>query len=181
MKYLLIFLSSLTLNGAFGQGTKLDSSVGNMYLDKYVNRNFDSLLTDQGLKTLETKYGIKFQSLAACINPLTIQILNEDEIKFIKVRLEQIAQVLFNEGTPILISVGGSNSVQGTKELNEKGNRYNVTYVSFGNYALLKRENMNLKKPSMEKQKNFLELRRLSRMQPAANKGHKTLCSIVGS
>jgi hypothetical protein len=156
MKYLLIFLFSVTLNCALGQGTELDSLVSNLYLDKYVNRNFDSLLTDQGLKTIEAKYGIKFQSLAACINPLTIQILNEDEVKFIKVRLEQIAQALCSEGTPILISIGGSNSVQGTKELNEKGNKYNVTYVSFGNYCVVEKREHEFEKTFNGKTKDVL-------------------------
>jgi len=159
MKYLLIFLFLPTLNIAFGQETKLDSLVTTIYVDKYVNRDFESLPTDDGIRALEAKYKIRFKSLAACINPLTTQVLGEDEVQVLKGRIEQIAQALFNDGTPILISVGGSNSVQWAKDMNEKGNKYNVTYVSFGNYCVVEKTEREFEKVFNRKISELLGIR----------------------
>lgn len=54
-----------------------------------------------------------------------------------KIRLEKIAEIFYNEGTPILISVGGLNSFQFAEKYNKKRNKYNLKYVSFGNGCLI--------------------------------------------
>ncbi len=127
----------LGIQVTYGQEAKSDSIAFKYNLDKFINRSFDSLKTDNLLLTIEARHGVKFDNLGSCLMLATVRILNEDELKHLNARVEEIAERFYTEGSPILISLGGSNSVYATNRLNQKGNKYNVTYVSLGNYCVV--------------------------------------------
>ena len=133
----IVFISSI--NWVFGQGLKADSIAFKHNWDKYIDREFESLEADSLLSTIETKYGTKINSLGSCFVLATVGVLNKEELKHLNVRVEEIAGRFYQEGSPILLSIGGSNSGESTNELNRKGNKYNVTYVSFGNYCVVQK------------------------------------------
>jgi hypothetical protein len=66
----------------------------------------------------------------------TVRLLDNEKLKHLNARVEEIAGRFYQEGSPILILLGGSNSVDTANKLNKKRNKYNLTYVSFGNYCV---------------------------------------------
>src|SRR6187455_3308603 len=134
--HLIVIVFILSVQVTYGQGEKSDSLAFKHNLDKFINRSFDSLKADNLLLKNETRHGVKLDNLGSCLMFATVRILNEDELKHLNARVEEIAERFYREGSPILISLGGSNSVYATNRLNQKGNKYHVTYVSLGNYCV---------------------------------------------
>ena len=118
----------------YSQGS--DSSYSTPLLEQYVNRCVDSLETIEYLKTYSHSRGLEFCNLAGCF--VFLEAYGEDTLlnQAIFERIRQIAQRFYNDGTPILIHVGGINSVESCKRLNEEGNSYGITFISLGNSCL---------------------------------------------
>ncbi|KXX66874.1 hypothetical protein [Flammeovirga sp. SJP92] len=119
---------------AFGQDKDLIYSTP--LLDKYVNRCIDSLEPIEYLKINDYSKEIDFCNLASCLTFL--EAYDQDSLlnQAIYERLRQIAQVFYNEGTPILLLGYSMNSVELSESLNMKENPYGITYISLGNSCL---------------------------------------------
>jgi hypothetical protein len=128
-------LFHLTIHSVFGQVLKLDSIAFELDQEKFINRSFNSLEQDSTLLTIELRYGVRLDNIQPCLMLATVKILNEEQMEHLNARVEEIAERFYKEGSPILLSIGGNNSVGTVHELNTKGNKYNVTYLSFGNYC----------------------------------------------
>ena len=137
MRLLITIVFVFSIDWVFGQGLKADSIAFKNNWDKYIDREFDSLEADSLLSTIEIKYGTKLNSLASCFTLATVGMLNKEELTHLNARVEEIAGRFYQGGSPIFLSIGRSNSADATNELNRKGNKYNVTYVSFGNYCVV--------------------------------------------
>jgi hypothetical protein len=118
-----------------GQHLKSDSLQKN--LDKFVNREFTNLTIDTILSRLESQYQTPLNSIGKCIAVFSIGKFDADEKKSMTARIQEIATEFFREGSPIYLSVGGSHSVEWATE--KKRNRHdNLTFVSLGNYCLVR-------------------------------------------
>ncbi|MBT1702284.1 hypothetical protein [Chryseosolibacter indicus] len=54
-------------------------------------------------------------------------------------RIQEFAELLFEEGTPIYLSIGGSQSVEWSAEQQKKNRKSNLTFVSLGNYCVVEK------------------------------------------
>jgi hypothetical protein len=133
-----IFLLTITLS-AFGQDLKSDSTLFQENLDRFINREFSTLTTDEALSRLESKYGTNINSLGECLVIFSRADLDKQEKTSMTVRIQEIAKRLFDEGTPLYLSIGGSKSAEWTADQNKKSNTGNLTFVSLGNYCVVEK------------------------------------------
>ena len=96
---------------------------------------FDGLTKSARLDTLEAKLGFHFCCIAACVNPFSVEYLKGQDIELVKFRLHEIAERFVTEGTPVILFLGGLSSAELANKLNSENNRYNITYISSGNYC----------------------------------------------
>lgn len=133
MKYILTILTFLTFQLAVGQDNRTQTEL----LLTYFNKQFDSLAADSGVADLEQKFGVKLKSIASCINPSLQNRLNEDEVQLVCRRLQEISLALFKESTPIILSFGGMGNIDQSEKLNKKKNKFNVTFIGFGDGCII--------------------------------------------
>ena len=139
MKTIVILVLLIPIQGVLGQNINSDSVTFRENLDKYINREFLTLSTDTQLSSLETKYGTPLNSVGKCLVIFSRGDLNEVELRSMAVRAQEIATKFYEEGTPIYLSIGGSQSSEWTKRQNEKGNNKGLTFVSLGNYCVVEK------------------------------------------
>lgn len=133
-----IFLLTFALSVS-GQDLKSDSVLFQENLDKFINREFSTLTADVVLSRVESKYGTNLNSLGKCLVIFGRADLDKQEKTSMAVRIQEIAKLFFDEGTPIYLSIGGSNSSEWTTEQNKKSKMDNLTFVSFGNYCVVEK------------------------------------------
>jgi hypothetical protein len=135
-----IALLLIAISGS-GQDLKLDSILFQTNLDKFINREFVSLSSDTTLSRLEAKYGTNLNSLGKCFVIFSSVELDNPVLTSMTDRIEEIARRFFDEGTPIYLSIGRSQSAEWTAKQNRDQKHGNLTFVSFGNYCVVgKRE-----------------------------------------
>ena len=139
MKTIITIVCVILAQVVCAQDTKSDSTAFERNLDRFINREFFSLDGDEHLTALEAKYGTPLNSLAKCLVTFSRGKLNEDEIKGLRIRVQQIAKAFYDEGTPIYLSIGGMNSAAWTANQNKIGHRGNLTFVSLGNYCVVEK------------------------------------------
>ncbi|RAV97699.1 hypothetical protein [Pseudochryseolinea flava] len=122
-----------------GQDLKSDTTAFQRNLDRFINREFSTLTPDTTLSRLKSKYGVNFNTLGECFLIFTKGNLDERGVASMTVRIREIARRFFDEGTPIYLSVGGSQSAEWTAKQNEKNKRGNLIFVSFGNYCVVEK------------------------------------------
>jgi hypothetical protein len=122
-----------------GQDLKADSILFQKNLDRFINKEFATLTTDAILCPLELKYGISLNSLDKCLIIFSRADLDKNEIRSMTARIQEIAKRFFDEGTPIYLSIGGSQSAEWTADQNKKGIKGNLTFVSWGNYCVVEK------------------------------------------
>ena len=66
--------------------------------------------------------------------------LDKQEKTSMTVRIQEIAKRFVDGGTPIYLSIGGSNSAEWTAEQNKKRKKDNLTFVSLGNYCVVEKD-----------------------------------------
>ena len=141
MKRFIVFFFALALSiTAFGQVSDSDSSAtGYSAQLEFLNRQFASLKSNVSLSDLESSFEIKLNTIGGCLMILDFsKDLRLDSLSkaALKERLEEIADTLVAEGTPILLSDNGTNSVQNAIKRNQQSNKYNLKYVSTGNSCI---------------------------------------------
>lgn len=119
-----------------GQDAKSDSTTFQRNLDRFINREFVTLHGDEYLTALGSKYGTSLNSLAKCMVTFSRGSLNGDEIKGLRIRIQEIAKAFYDEGTPIYLCIGGMNSAAWTANQNKIGYSGNLTFISLGIIAL---------------------------------------------
>jgi hypothetical protein len=130
-----IFLA-LTLSWTSqGQVTEKDSLISCWYDNDLLTKYFDGLAKSSKLDTLEKKLEFHFNSIAACVNPFSVNYLSGQDIELVKSRLQEISERLVKDGTPVILFLGGDSSAEHADKLNSERNEYNITYISTGNYC----------------------------------------------
>jgi hypothetical protein len=133
-----IFLATIALSVS-GQDLKSDSILFQENLDKFINREFSALTGDVVLSRLETKYGTNLNSVGKCLVVFSRTGLDKQEKTSIAFRIQEIAKRLFDAGTPIYLSIGGSNSAEWNEVQNKNHKNGNLTFVSLGNYCVVEK------------------------------------------
>ena len=120
-----------------GQDLKSDSILFQTNLDRFINREFSTLTSDTTLSRLESKYSTNLNSLGKCFVVFSRGDLGNRGLTSVTVRIQEIARRFFDEGTPIYLSIGGSQSAERTAKQNKEHKYSNLTFVSFGNYCVV--------------------------------------------
>lgn len=102
----------------------------------YVNRCLDGLEPLGYIKSHPLTQNQEFCNIASCM--MLLEVFDKDSLLNTAIfeRLRQIARKFHNEGTSVMISYPGMNSVRRSEELNEGKNPNGITYVSMGNSCL---------------------------------------------
>jgi hypothetical protein len=105
---------------------------------EYLNQNFQIFKPNQKIDVLEKKLALKLTNAAACLAMLELPkgFLSIEEEYEINERLQEIAEKLFLQGTPIYLIKEGKNSVLKADELNVKKSKNGIIYVSLGNSCI---------------------------------------------
>jgi len=139
MKRITIFFFALVLSiTAFGQVPD-SSATGNNTQLEVLNRQFSYLKRNISLSELESSLEIKLNTIGGCLMILDFaKDLSLDSLSrtALKERLEEMADTFVAEGTPILLSGNGMNSVHNAARENTQPNSYNLKYVSTGNSCI---------------------------------------------
>lgn len=139
MKISLTIFLSVILFSAAAQDAKSDSIIFQEQLERFINREFFTLTSNMELNGLESKYGIKINTLGRCYAVFSHGDLVPAQLAHLTARIEEIAKLLFDEGTPIYLSVGGSQSVESTAKQRQKIRMSNLTSVSLGNNCIVEK------------------------------------------
>lgn len=123
-----------------GQDLKSDSILFQTNLDKFINREFSTLPSDTTLSRLESKYKTSLNSLGKCFVIFSGVDLDNHGLTSMTGRIQEIARRFFDEGTPIYLSIGGSQSAEWTAKQNKERKHSNLTFVSFGNYCVVDKD-----------------------------------------
>lgn len=148
---------------AKGKPLANDSLIASQHKNHTINRCFANLTPHPKLDSLEKVYQFRFCSLAACINPLTSEHFEGQALESIKIRLEELAERFVKEGTPVLVSIGGDGSYQYAQRMNRVENEYHITYVSFGDYCVLGRNDRYFESVFNDKTNQLLGLKNTRR------------------
>jgi len=128
---------------ATAQQAKSDSVLFKENLERFINKEFLTLTSNTELSQLESQFKIKLNTLGSCYVVFSHANLESAEKTSLTTRIEEIAKLLFDEGTPIYLSIGGSQSLEWTAEQQKSSRMSNVTFVSLGNYCVVeKREEL---------------------------------------
>lgn len=144
-----------------GQDLKSDSILFQENLDKFINREFSTLTADVVLSRVESKYGANLNSLGKCLVIFNRSELDKQEKTSMTVRIQEIAKRFFDEGTPIYLSIGGSNSAEWTADQNKKSKKGNLTFVSLGNYCVVEKGETEFEKIFNKKTLQLLGIERV--------------------
>mgnify|MGYP000963432280 FL=1 len=128
----IILLLTVSLT-SYGQVTEKDSLISSRYSNELVKKCFDGLTKSSTLDTLEKKLGFHFCSIAACVNPFSIRYLKGQDSESVKLRLQEIAERLVKDGTPVILFGGEQSDLKDTDKLNTDHNGNNITYLATGN------------------------------------------------
>ena len=118
MRFLITIIFLSVIHRVCGQNA--DTTTFKDNFDKFINREFDTLEANSYIQAIEQKYPIKINSLASCFVLATTSFLTQGELKHLNARIERIAERFYKAGTPILVSLSGSNSMDEANELNAK-------------------------------------------------------------
>ncbi|MGV3589984.1 MAG: hypothetical protein ACO1OF_23450 [Adhaeribacter sp.] len=126
---------------------------------KYLNKCFTDLEPINYLKSHPLTQKKELCNLAIL---LYLEVYHQDSLfnEAIYIRLKQIANKFYKEGTPVLIVGNGMNSIESALKLNNKGNPYGITFISMGNSCLNSTDVDNgIKKFNQETKKlvNYIE------------------------
>jgi hypothetical protein len=105
---------------------------------EYLNQTFQIFKPNQKIDVLAKKLALKLTNAAACLAMLELPkgFLSIEEEYEINERLQEIAEKLFLQGTPIYLIKEGKNSVLKADELNVKKSKNGIIYVSLGNSCI---------------------------------------------
>jgi hypothetical protein len=104
-----------------------------------LNHQFPDLKRNASLGELENRYKITLNTIGGCLMILEYaEVLRLDSSgkTALKKRLEEVADTYGTEGSPILLSGNGMNSVENAISNNSQPNDYNIKYVSTGNSCI---------------------------------------------
>jgi hypothetical protein len=136
MRLLIGIVSGLVFSlTCYGQVTEKDSLISTMYNDVLMTKCFEGLTRPAKLDSLEEKLGFHFCSIAACVNPFSVEYIKGQNRELVKLRLEELAERLVKEGTPVMLILGGLSGGDRANKLNSEKNEYNLKYLSTGNYC----------------------------------------------
>lgn len=135
-----IVLTVLTLVISFSAAAqKPDSIIFQEHLADLFNREFLTLTSNTELNQLESKYGMKLNNIGSCLVVFTHANLERAELAGLTARIQEFAKLLFDEGTPIYLSIGGTQSVEWSEEQQKSSRMSNLTFVSLGNYCVVEK------------------------------------------
>jgi hypothetical protein len=105
---------------------------------EYLNQTFQIFKPNQKINVLEKNLTLKLTNVAACLAMLELpkEFLSIEEEYEINERLQEIAEKLFLQGTPIYLIKEGKNSMLKAGELNVKKSKNGISYVSLGNSCI---------------------------------------------
>jgi hypothetical protein len=129
--FCLLIVHSLSM---YGQDVELNQT---LVIDEVFNTVIVPLAEDEHVRALEAKWNVHLNTLASCFVVFTLTPLSIEENQTLSIRIRNFSTHFYKKGAPVYLSLGGSRSWENCKAFNDKGNEYNLTCVSTGNFCVV--------------------------------------------